>query len=754
MTTIRTLPIRIAPIDGEALDSWLEALAHRSDASWGGVLAAVGLKHAAVRLDFGLRAVEGLEQEQASALSAASGLSVSDVRAMTLAHYRKTFLRAPVHAGQAGKVFPWGPAYGSRYCPGCLAESGGRWRLSWRLAWSFACLRHQCLLADLCPYCAGRQRLQQCPQHYTPRPGLCSRRIGVRGAQRQPRCLGRLADAVVPRFHLGHPILQAQATIDDIITSGIAQFGAYQNGPLTSVPALADIRKLAARTLASRNQAEIDSVAGLDRQGVSYDPRDARVEAARTRFVWAREWELSPRAAIAAVGIAAAVTALSTPSQRPIKAAPDVPRTAASLAEKVALGRLVSPTDELRYRSSLRNLPPTPQSSRINDLVRRTPTALWPAWALRLTPPRFNLRNIRPVLAASLLIIDTNLRPAEAIALLGSSIEPQAISEVLRKLSDRAEWTHTRTAFGRLSDYLAEHDTPIDYQRRRGLNYSRLLPAHRWAQICRDTGTPGLRSERANLVRAYLAERLSGVPAAAVATGRSEHERRSKIADFPQHVTPDLANALAEHCREFLADNGIGDEPPFWSPPTDAITGLSLPGRDPACVDIETLHHLLANPDYPLGDIAHELDTTRDVVRYLIETHPAAAPPPPTKDHARVRGMARLSAKAALPKAEFVRMYHNERRSLREIAAHARVSRHTVSTLAQEYGIRLRPAHRPTRQNITRTWLYREYVIKQRALPELANQCNMSTANMARWAHKHHIPVRRRGASSHRVTAP
>jgi hypothetical protein len=747
------LPIRTVPFDGEALDSWLEALAHRSDAPFGGVLTAVGLDPSAAALDRGLRALEALEHAQASAISDVTGISVTDVHALTLARYRKTLLRGPSRAGQTGKAFPWGPAYGSRYCPDCLAESSGRWRLSWRLAWSFACLRHQCLLADLCPYCAGRQRLQQCPQHYTPQPGLCSRWIGVLGAQRQPRCLGQLADAVVPRFHLGHPILQAQATIDDIINTGTAKFVACQDEPLPSVLALADIRKLAARLLAGRNRAEIDSAVGLDRRGVSYDPSDARVESVRMRFVPARKWELSPRAAGAAVGITVAVTALSTPSQRPIKTAPDGRRFAASPAEKVALGRLVSPIDELRYRSSLRNFPPTPQSSRINDLVRRTPTALWPAWALRLIPSQSNLRYIRPVLAASLLIIDTNLRSAEAIALLGSNIQPRAISQVLRRLSDRADWAHTRTAFGRLADYLADHDTPIDYQRRRGLDYSRLLPAHRWAQICRDTGTPGLRSERASLVRDYLTERLSGVSAVAVATGRRGHERRSKIVDFPRHLTPDLAGALEEHCREFLADNDIGDEPPFWSPPTDAFTGLTLPGRDPACVDIEALHHLLANPDYPLGDIAHELGTTRDVVRYLIETHPAATPPPLTKDHARVRGMARLSAKAALPKAEFVRIYHDERRSLREIAAHARVSRHTVSTLAQEYGIRLRPAHRCTRQNITRAWLYREYIIKQRALPELASQCNMSTVNMARWAHKHNIPVRRRGASSHRTTA-
>ena len=38
-----------------------------------------------------------------------------------------------------------------------------------------------------------------------------------------------------------------------------------------------------------------------------------------------------------------------------------------------------------------------------------------------------------------------------------------------------------------MADYLADHDVPIDYQRRRGLDCTMLLPDKVWAQICRDT---------------------------------------------------------------------------------------------------------------------------------------------------------------------------------------------------------------------------------------------------------------------------
>ncbi|WP_374227332.1 TniQ family protein [Streptomyces sp. AC512_CC834] len=42
---------------------------------------------------------------------------------------------------------------GSRFCPACLEETGGRWQVTWRLGWSFACIRHHVLLADRCPAC-------------------------------------------------------------------------------------------------------------------------------------------------------------------------------------------------------------------------------------------------------------------------------------------------------------------------------------------------------------------------------------------------------------------------------------------------------------------------------------------------------------------------------------------------------------------------------------------------------------------------
>ena len=43
MSAVRTLPIRVPPLPGEAIDSWLEAIANRSQTAWDDLLMAVAL---------------------------------------------------------------------------------------------------------------------------------------------------------------------------------------------------------------------------------------------------------------------------------------------------------------------------------------------------------------------------------------------------------------------------------------------------------------------------------------------------------------------------------------------------------------------------------------------------------------------------------------------------------------------------------------------------------------------------------------
>ena len=92
-----------------------------------------------------------LSDDDAAAIAASCQLGIADVHALTLARYDGIALRLDRQSGHVVRNLLWGRAAGSRFCPECLAQTGGRWQLAWRLGWSFACLIHSRLLADACP---------------------------------------------------------------------------------------------------------------------------------------------------------------------------------------------------------------------------------------------------------------------------------------------------------------------------------------------------------------------------------------------------------------------------------------------------------------------------------------------------------------------------------------------------------------------------------------------------------------------------
>ncbi|MCX5265613.1 TniQ family protein [Streptomyces sp. NBC_00199] len=144
----RTLPIRYAPYPGEALDSWLEFLAARLHCPFADVLRALGLptRDAALVKPMLPRWAVLTTGEEIAAIAASSGVAEDVLVAMTL---RRFGGHAVVVEPDQRRVEPrmlWGRA-GSRFCPACLADSNGRWQVTWRLGWSFACTRHQVLLA-------------------------------------------------------------------------------------------------------------------------------------------------------------------------------------------------------------------------------------------------------------------------------------------------------------------------------------------------------------------------------------------------------------------------------------------------------------------------------------------------------------------------------------------------------------------------------------------------------------------------------
>lgn len=786
MMPARTLPIRLAPQPGEALDSWLEALAHRLNVRLGDVLGELGL---ATPVQHGVREVAVptdwtivLREDEATRIAHATGTAPQQLHAMTLTRFDGRALRIDLAKRQVSKHVLWGRPRGSRFCPECLADSGGRWPLTWRLGWSFACLTHNRLLADRCPDCARVQRERPFSRHALPVPGRCGTLPSRTGDLAIPAgCGWDLTHAETLRLPACHPALDAQRLILETIESGDASYGPYKTVPQPTVTALTDLRAVAGRILADLPPDDIP-------KWVPQDLAEAHLRADHyeeaNRGAQVRPGFMSPaRAANAALAVTAAFRILGQPDIQ--QAGIVMHELAEGIREEfwqvsttsidswgrgtspvlrgaylAALGPSLRPSDQLRHRttSSLPALP-TAGRSQVNRRAPKVPAALWPAWAVRLSPPDGAYpRILAPVLSSAVLLVGNPVELDEAATRLGSVTDGRTISRLLQFLADDPHWNAIAAAVTRLAAYLDENDVPINYQRRRRLDYSDLLPPQQWLDLCRGTGVPPGQGRRGKMARCLLFARISGLPVEAApdfGTAVGEAYFRAETARFAALRTPELAAALDEAARDFLARHRVRGEPVAWQPPTSFLKDLDLPGPDPSLIDVTRLHELAREGAHPVRRAAEIMGTTIDAVRVVLDEHPAPAALL-TLAQGRATGGVRHAARQVLTEKEFRRRYVDRHQSLYEIAKQTGFSRQTLTRLASEYGIALRDGPQDYKRKgvVDRDWLYEQYVGHGRTLPDLAREKNMSTANMARWAHVHQIPLRPRGGASHGSSLP
>jgi hypothetical protein len=780
MMPARTFPIRLAPLPGEALDSWLEALAYRLNVRLGDVLGELGL---ATPVQHGVREIEvptdwtiALREDEAARIAHSTGTDPRQLHTMTLMRFDGRALRIDQAKRQVSKHVLWGRPRGSRFCPECLADSGGRWPLTSRLGWSFACLTHHRLLADRCPDCGRLQRERPFSRHALPVPGRCGTLPSRTGDLAIPAGCGQdLTHAETLCLPVDHPALDVQRLILKTIESGDASFGLYQTMPQPPVTALTDLRAVAGRILADLPPDDIPKWVPQDlveaHLRANHDEEAHREAQVRTGF-------MSPaRAASAALAVTAAFRVLGQPD---IQQAGIVMRDLVEAIREefwqvsttsidswgrgispvlrgaylAALGPSLRPSDQLRHRttSSLPTLP-TVGHTQVNRRAHKVPTALWPSWAVRLSPPDGAYsRILAPVLSGTVLLVGNPMELDEAATKLGSVIDGRTISRLLQFLADDPHWDAIAAAVTRLAAYLDDNDVPIDYQRRRWLDYTDLLPSQQWLDLCRRTGVPPGQGRRDKMARCLVFARISGLPVEAAPDFASTGEAyfRAEIARFAVTRTPELAAALDGIARDFLTGHRVRGEPVTWHPPLGLLSDLDLPGSDPSLIDIARLHGLVQGRAHPVQHAAEVLGTTVDAVRVVLDENPVPAVPPIVAQ-ARATGQVRRAARNALTEKEFRRRYVDRHQSLYDIAKETGFSRKTLGRLAAEYGITLRegPQDYKRRGVIDRDWLHEQYVVRGRTLPDLAREKNMSTANMARWARFHEIPLRPRGGGSH-----
>lgn len=108
---VRVLPLVTAPLPGESLDSWLEAIAVRMDVTMAELYEHMGFRSPYSELWRHIN--RKLTSYEAGAIATATGYRVEDISAMTLARYPADVVGIDFNTGEFIGTAPWARVHGS-----------------------------------------------------------------------------------------------------------------------------------------------------------------------------------------------------------------------------------------------------------------------------------------------------------------------------------------------------------------------------------------------------------------------------------------------------------------------------------------------------------------------------------------------------------------------------------------------------------------------------------------------------------------
>jgi DNA-binding transcriptional ArsR family regulator len=740
----------VAVASGESLDSWLEALARRNGLTITELLPSVGWQ--APRW-FG-RLVMNVPAPVLREIEHQTGLPSGRLDDAVLDRYLPAM---PVRRA------------GSRYCPGCLADNGGRWLLAWRLPWVFACTGHNTLLCGACPRCGKVPRVRYGAAGPNPAGSCLAIQAGTGN-----RCAADLRD--VPRRQLTRdgPVLAAQHWINTILgladeiapvlglADEIAPVCSQQLSALIVVAHWA-LRRFSASDFASFGddvywawQKTGPEAAGrLSRSG-GFPPASAALTAAAAAAGHAI-LEGDDGVAIARI------RALLGPRPTGSRAVPigmtsqrwiPLPRPVQARFLR-ALDPVLPPAERIRHRSGTSQASlPSDSAGLLQARARRLPQALWPGWTIRLMPAEgFRLSLFRSSIAACLLLPGNLTQPPGPVAELFAYRSKFAVNGVLRSLVAR-NGESALVAICCLAAYLDAYGGPVDYRRRRALIPAEVISQPEWHDLCGRAGAhpgrPGGRSgeiRRLLDARRYLYQLLTGADLQdprhplAFRTGLD----LSRYYEFTDPMGTSLRAALHDHARALLDRLGI-DEPVTWEPPPDCCRHLDLPGRDPDEISLQAVEQLVISQELPVGHAAQQLGTTSYHVRFALECVPR-----PGRQWTRSTPPAawarRQQAPNVLTREFFEREYLRAGKTLHQVAAETGFSRPLVAEHARQAGISLTPYSPPT-ADIDPDWLREQYHGRRRPYADIAAELGVSVMAVRDAAQRHGIRSRPPGVYS------
>ncbi|MFE1957457.1 TniQ family protein [Streptomyces sp. NPDC059479] len=760
---LRTLPIRVVPLPGEALDSWLEALAHRNRVDYCEILVSLGLHHR--------RGGEipdhtiYLQPEEARRAAAVSGVPVEQLHTMTLRQYDGHAVVLHAERRSVNRMQLWGRA-GSRFCPECLREQDGRWQVRWRLPWSFACVRHRTLLAHACPACGRRTRHGRVTLYRAIPPHQCSRSLERSGSF----CQADLTLTPTTPISGGSPVLAAQEWINDLLSQ--VESG-QPDGHLEPRVVFDDLRALAGWTLRGARPGDFQALGQHIEhvcQEYSGDGRFSPASAAVTAGGLTRAVHLIQHGP-SQHNIAAVRALIERDGERLDLMPPgDVNKRwkthSGGLQQLIwrAMDPRLETVERLRYRScTSRPCPPEKDDPRVVARVPRIPQLLWRGLTARLMPTTGvrHVNKFRAALAVALLLPGWSKRRFDPLI---GMLHHNRNLDIHYMLAELAQQGHDSvfTALCEIAEHLDTHPVPIDYERRRELVGNGLLPADAWMTICADTGIHPGYDMRLLTMRRYLYQRVTGndLRQAPAPLQIKTNTEAAALAVIPFRITAPLLRALDDYASAYLRDLGI-DEPPTWEPPAGLTAELSLPGQQ---VDVQQAHRLICIDDQAPAAAAKQMGVTLESLRHCFEEHPPDVPWPsngrgwwidPTKPVARrsrlAGAQARQRAQNVLTDEFLRREYVEARKPIKKIAAETGLPAALISERLDQAGF-LASRESPRAKHIDEQWFRDQYLRRARSLASIAAELGVSDTHVGRHARAMGIELRPRGG--HHIMSP
>lgn len=711
---LRRLPIRVYPENDEALPSWVDRYSERLAVTREDFFQAAGLYPLADRRakpNFAIR----LEEEQAECLQFATGIPAQRLHEMTLAKYSGRVLFLAKSRRAINRHYLWARGSGWRYCPECLAERPGVYKLDWRLTWAYACIKHAGLLRDVCQRCGGYPGRKPDRLRQIPKSNICRLLLPQNSEHEYCECdLSTLTPLSIPQ---DSPLLVAQKWIESIIKDDEAIAREVRS-------VLNDLKLLAGRALTLLPAERLlewngpSASPGIhfdtpDKAGLGKFPPSSAVATGHA-LSWATAIlkDDEPEESVAAIRQLVEADRCRGVTHNPTDIIHSWGTPSDQLKHKLLkavcsdLGRV----DMLRYR--IRNGEPRKADLDRKEIMQRSrsvPQCFWPSWthALQLDLS-IGVHTLQSALSMGVLLPGYRSRDSSlARELLSTNIDLSGVFGRMREDARRSTFLMLTV----LSEFLDAHPAPINYQQRRLIPLDRLLPIPMWQAVHRRNFADQLDP---SVARSFVFYRITGSLPTRPGTRSTVHlEVQKLLATTPLEVLGELD----EFAKSVLRHHDISG-PQVWEPPSELLQEQGLESKARA------------------DDLAPRLE---QLVKYgLVE--------PRWID--RIGGEHLGTSGQKAPTNSLERSVHDAaiaKVPIEVIALQVERAPRTVRQYIRRLGL---AEHYDNKRTLDVEWLRLKYLDERRTAPEIAVQTGMSNSTVRRRLKDCDIPMRSRGSGS------